>query len=52
VLGSLEVDNLVVFNNLTVSEIWPDRRGVLWRNGLYKRGITVVRKKVRFSVFI
>ena len=39
-LASLVVDSLVVF--YCASEIWPDKRGGLWWEGIWKRGSTVL----------
>jgi hypothetical protein len=29
-MASIEEDNLVAFDYLSASEIWPDKRGGLW----------------------
>jgi len=38
----LEGDNLVVFCNLSASEIWPDKRGGFWLEWPYMREMTVL----------
>jgi len=40
-VASLERDILVVLYYHGASEIWPDKQGSLWWEGLYKRGTTV-----------
>ena len=40
-LASLEGDNLVVIDDLSAFEIWPDKRGGLLWKWIYKRGTAV-----------
>jgi len=40
-VASLEGDNLVVIDDLSASEIWPDKRGGLLWEWIYKRGTAV-----------
>jgi hypothetical protein len=49
-VASLEGDYFIVFYNLNVSEIWPDKRCGLWWEGLYERGTTVIKDEVLIMV--
>lgn len=37
-MASVEVDNLVVFYNVSTSVIWPDKNSGFSLKGLYKKG--------------
>ena len=42
-MASFEGDQiLVIFHNIIVSEIWPNKMGGLWREWPNKRGATVL----------
>jgi len=43
-VASLEVNNLVLFDYLSESEIWPDKSGDLWGEMPYNRGTTECNK--------